>query len=276
MQTFLGYKGLNVLLLPKFFAPLCTVIAQRNGTLPSGADAMQLGLQLAKSASEGTCSMHHCCMHFAMQEQRLTALYLAGKLPSDELVGDVLSFLKPKGFKERNPPKMSIPPEARQAFETVTGPSTSTLKSAGLLPMMTSTVEILEQIPLLIEEVAEGARDFIPPPDAVRAAIRKAYRARRTLILEFADDSIDESGDIEDLLKEAERIIRMKRPMVTIDLQRRTLQGTHVTPLLAPPLGLAVRAEDVLGSETAKDTLLYEQTDATVEEVIRWLEESNL
>ena len=124
--------------------------------------------------------------------------------------------------------------------------------------------------------MAEGARDFVPPPDAVRAAVRKAYRARRTLILEFTDDSIDESGDIEDLLKEAERIIRMKRPMVNIDLQRRTLQGTHVTPLLAPPLDLAARAEDVLGSETAKDALLYEQTDATVEEVIRWLEESNL
>ena len=116
----------------------------------------------------------------------------------------------------------------------------------------------------------------MPPPDAVRAAIRKAYRARRTLILEFSDDSLDESGDIEDLLKEAERIIRMKRPMVNIDLQRRTLQGNHATPLLAPPLDLAVRAEDVLGPETARDRLLYEQTDATVEEVIRWLEESNL
>jgi Protein of unknown function (DUF1350) len=59
--------------------------------------------------------------------------------------------------------------------------------------------------------VADGARDFVPPPDAVRAAVRKAYRARRTLILEFTNDSIDESGDIEDLLKEAERIIRYER-----------------------------------------------------------------
>lgn len=94
--------------------------------------------------------------------------------------------------------------------------------------------------------------------------------------MEFTDDSIDETGDIEDLLKEAERIIRMKRPMVNIDLQRRKLQGSHVTPLLAPPLDLAIRAEDVLGADNAKDALLYEQTDATVEEVIRWLEESNL
>jgi hypothetical protein len=96
------------------------------------------------------------------------------------------------------------------------------------------------------------------------------------LILEYADDSIDESGEIEDLLKEAERIIRMKRPMVNIDLQRRILQGNHVTPLLAPPLDLAVRAEDVLGAETAKSRLLYEQADRTVEELVAWLEEGDL
>ena len=131
-------------------------------------------------------------------------------------------------------------------------------------------------IAFFLGKVAEGARDFVPPPDVVRTAVRKAYRARRTLVLEFADDSIDESGDIEDLLKEAERIIRMKRPMVNIDLQRSTLEGNHATPLLAPPLDLAVRAEDVLGADSAKDRLFYEQTDAAVEEVIRWLEESNL
>ena len=110
----------------------------------------------------------------------------------------------------------------------------------------------------------------------MRAAARKAYRARRTLILEFADDSIDESGEIEDLLKEAENIIRMKRPMVNIDLQRRKLEGNHATPLLAPPMDLATRAEDVLGQDAAKSRLLYEQADRTVEELVTWLEEGNL
>ena len=110
----------------------------------------------------------------------------------------------------------------------------------------------------------------------MRAAVRKAYRARRTLILEFADDSLDESDEIEDLLKEAERIIRMKRPMVNIDLQRRKLEGNHATPLLAPPMDLAIRAEDVLGEDTAKTRLFYEQADRTVEELVTWLEEANL
>jgi len=174
------------------------------------------------------------------------------------------------------PPKVSIPAEARQAFEAVSGPTTSTLKTAGLLPLLTSSVEILEQIPLLIEEVAAGARDFVPPPESVKAAVRKAYRARRTLILEFTNDSIDESADIEELLKEAERIIRMKRPMVNIDLQRRIIEGNHATPLLAPPMDLADRFENVLGEETAKDRLFYVQADRTVEELVTWLEEGNL
>ncbi|CAB9511132.1 Protein of unknown function (DUF1350) [Seminavis robusta] len=242
-------------LFEEFFAPLCTVMAQKNGTVPSGAEAITLGLRLAKTATEG-------------------------KLPSDELVGEVLSFLQPRGPFMKNSetelPKITIPAEARQAFEAISGPSTSTLRNAGVLPLMTNSVVILEQIPLLIEEVANGARDFVPPPDSVREAVRKAYRARRTLILEYTDDSLDESDEIEDLLKEAERVIRMKRPMVNIDLQRRTLEGNHATPLLAPPMDLAVRAEDVLGAETAKDRLFYDQADRTVEELVAWLEEGNL
>ena len=68
----------------------------------------------------------------------------------------------------------------------------------------------------------------------------------------------------------------MKRPMVNIDLQRRTLQGNHATPLIAPPLDFAIRAEDVLGVESARDRLFYEQADRTVQELVAWLEEGNL
>ena len=127
-----------------------------------------------------------------------------------------------------------------------------------------------------MNQVATGARDFVPTPAATRAAARKAYRARRTLIIEFADDSIDESNELEQLLKEAESITRMRRPMIDVAVQRKTLQGGHATPLLAPPLDLAIRAEDILGPETSKERLSYQQTAATVEEILRWLEEGNL
>ena len=105
---------------------------------------------------------------------------------------------------------------------------------------------------------------------------RKAYRARRTLIVEYSDDGLDESADIEELLNEARSVTRMRRPMVEIDLQRKVLDGGHATPLVAPPLDIAMRAEDILGSDTAKERLLYTQADATVEEISRWLEEGGL
>ena len=101
-------------------------------------------------------------------------------------------------------------------------------------------------------------------------------RARRTLLVEYSDDPLDESGTLEELLDEARSVTRMKRPMVEIDLQRRVLDGGHAAPLLAPPLDLAERAEDILGSDTAKERLLYAQADATVAEISRWLEAGNL
>lgn len=75
---------------------------------------------------------------------------------------------------------------------------------------------------------------------------------------------------------EAEKVTRMKRPMIEIDLQRKTLPGGHATPLLAPPLDLAQRAEDILGKDTSADKLMYKQADATVDELVQWLEDASL
>ncbi len=124
--------------------------------------------------------------------------------------------------------------------------------------------------------MADGARDFIPTPPAVQAAARKAYRARRTLIIQYDQDQFDESYEIEQLLREAQSVTRMKRPMVNIDVQRRILTGGHASPVIAPPLDIAQRAEDILGVDSAKERLLYAQADATVDELVRWLEEGNL
>jgi hypothetical protein len=96
------------------------------------------------------------------------------------------------------------------------------------------------------------------------------------LIVEYSDDALDESDQIEELLKESESITRMRRPMVDIDTQRLKLEGGHATPLIAPPLEVAERAEDLLGKEAAKEGLQYEQASKTVDELVRWLEEGKL
>ena len=77
---------------------------------------------------------------------------------------------------------------------------------------------------------------------------------------------------MEDLLQEAETVMRMKRPMIAFDIQRKVLKGGHAAPLLAPPVDLATKLEDVLGEEIAKERLLYKEADATVKELVKWLD----
>ena len=96
------------------------------------------------------------------------------------------------------------------------------------------------------------------------------------MLLQYENDPLDESEEVETLLKEAETVMRNKRPMVDFDVQRVVLQGNHATPCLAPPLDLAMKAEDILGGDQAKDSLRYGGADETVLRLVTWLEEGNL
>ena len=76
------------------------------------------------------------------------------------------------------------------------------------------------------------------------------YRARSTLLLKFEDDTLDESIEIESTLREANTILRMKRPMVNLEVDLRVLSGTHLTPLSqtfipGPPEGFEDALSDV-------------------------------
>jgi acetyl esterase/lipase len=249
----------------EFFAPFFTYVAARNATdhRPSGSEIIVTGLELAKFAAQG-------------------------EIPSDELLTQALKLLIPPGIQSgplaaavstSSLPPIVVPGAIRNAYSTITAPYTIAMTEAGVAPVVRKVLEALEQIPMLIDEVADGARDFTPPPALVKMAARRSYRARRTLIIQYNDDPIDESEEIEELLKAASQVIRMKRPMMagsTIDVQRRTLPGSHAAPLLAPPLEMAEQFESLLGQDVAKERFLYTQADQTVEELVRWLEESDL
>lgn len=198
-----------------------------------------------------------------------------GELPSDELLTRMAKDYAIGPLQNLVPETIEIPPAIREAYATITSPATTALTNAGVIPYTDQTIAILQQIPPLIEEVAHGARDFVPPPASVAAAARRSYRARRTLIVKYNNDGIDESNDIEELLIEAEQVTRMKRPMINIDVQLVELEGGHASPLLAPPLDVATRAEDILGAE-ASERLLFEEADATVDILVQWLEEGSL
>jgi acetyl esterase/lipase len=240
----------------EFFAPFFTYVAAKNETSitrSSGTEIIRVSLDLA--------------------------LYtVKGELPPDDLLtqaGKLLLLPTPfRAIIQNN--KIVLPLVLRDSYKILSSPATTAIENAGLVPIVTEVVCTLQQIPSLIDEVADGVRDFVPPPMQVKAAARRSYRARRTLLIQYENDPIDESNVIEELLQVAGQIIQMKRPMIPIDVQLKTISGNHITPLIAPPLDIATQIETVLGSETAKDVLLYTQADQTVDELIRWLEEANL
>jgi Protein of unknown function (DUF1350) len=242
--------------------PFFTYVAARNDTSrPSGSQLISTGLELAISAVSGT-------------------------LPSDELLSKAANLLTPPRLRSSgrsaqddesgDSPSIRIPPAVRDAYAALVQPSRTLGMETGAIPVLTEVLESLEQVPRLIDEVADGYRDFVPPPKHVRSVVQRAYRARRTLIVRYQDDAFDESDDIEELLNVASQVIRMRRPMIPIDLQRRDLAGFHATPLLAPPLDVAKRAETLLGIDAARETLQYAQTEQTVSEIVQWLGEGNL
>eukprot|EP00977_Amphora_coffeiformis_P007277 scaffold1581_cov169-Amphora_coffeaeformis.AAC.13 len=235
-------------------APFFTYVAARNDTnRRNGGEIISVGLELAKAG-------------------------VTGKLPSDDLLTKAMKIaMFPPAMDDRIKDKqINVPEVIRDAYGSLVGPASSALSQAGLSPLVFDFLETLEQVPKLINEVADGARDFNPTPDEVSAVAQRAYRARRTLIIKYTEDNFDESDKMQELVKAAGQVIRMKRPMIDIDIQRREIPGGHSTPLLAPPLDLATRAEDLLGAAAAKEQLGYAQADMTVKELTKWLEESDL
>ncbi len=203
---------------------------------------------------------------------------IQGNIPSDDAITNILKKTTPRPLQQIIPKdaQIKIPYMVRKSIEDAIDPIVKANAEAGISPLLDQSLDILEQIPSLIQEVADGARDFNPKPESVRAAARRAYRARRTLIIQYDDDPLDESEEIESLLKEAETVMKNKRPMVGFDVQRVMLKGGHATPCLAPPLDLANKVEDLVGEDLAKNKLLYKGADETVDEVVKWLESGNL
>mmetsp|Transcript_25043 Transcript_25043/g.51875 ORF Transcript_25043/g.51875 Transcript_25043/m.51875 type:complete len:519 (+) Transcript_25043:110-1666(+) len=235
-----------------------------------------------------------------------------GKVPSDDAILELLKSI-PTPISELAPANLNIPQPLRDSLTAILAePTFNTLNNAGITPLLLQSLDISAQIPKLIDEVADGARDFVPTPDAMSSAARRAYRCRRTLLLQFIDDTLDDSEFLEGYLKEAESVMKMKRPMITIDLKRKVLEGNHLTPLWGPVGGeeWGKAIEEALGgffggsggsaaattadegatdgeevgvmngsSESAKavrQRLGYAEVEKVVEELVCWLDEGSL
>lgn len=147
-----------------------------------------------------------------------------------------------------------------------------------VLPLIDQAAEIIDQLPDLLQELASGKTEFIPSPADTREVCRRMYRARRTLLVQFENDSLDESVEIKKVLQEANTIMRMKRPMIEMQCELVTMTGTHITPLTQnilfdPPPALV--ALDLLRPVRGELRVNYLKTiDELKLEILKWLDNS--
>jgi len=110
-----------------------------------------------------------------------------------------------------------------------------------VVPFIRQSMEIIDQIPDIFESFSNGIIEFQPSPADTKEVCRRMYRARKTLLIRFENDALDETVEIDKILREANTIMRMKRPMIQMQCQMQTISGTHITPLtqniiLEPPV----------------------------------------
>lgn len=144
-----------------------------------------------------------------------------------------------------------------------------------LIPLARQALELVEQVPPLLRQLADGAREFTPNPEETKEVVKRMYRARRTLVVRFNNDSLDESEDVREIIQAGKTLLRMRRPMVDMELRYETLKGSHITPLaqdLYIPPPIASNVNNCAASKAARKSLL-----ATVNELgqllVEWIEE---
>jgi len=198
---------------------------------------------------------------------------LEGELPSDDFLFQLNRVLFPFSPIPLN--SIIVPSLVRSTLhKAFFSPTSTKLRETGLLPILQQTLLILDQIPSLISEVADGVLDFTPSSASIEMAAKRAYRARLTLLIQYDTDSFDETPKVESMLLEAEKIMRVKRPSKpNMVLERKTLAGIHATPCIPFGVETASKAENILGESSAKEKLLYKNVDETVDVLVKWLQE---
>jgi len=141
----------------------------------------------------------------------------------------------------------------------------------GLTKVARQSLEIADQVPDLLRELADGAREFDPPPSAVRNLLREHFEADDAIVLQFDQDTIDESDDLYATLRQSK----------AAKLSLKRLPGTHLTPLtqdvfLAADAVAALAKDNSLvaalnsGLLAPRDQWLR-QVDNTFTEIDAWL-----
>ncbi|XP_024536427.1 uncharacterized protein LOC9645252 [Selaginella moellendorffii] len=92
-------------------------------------------------------------------------------------------------------------------------------------PLVKQILPLVEQLPSLYMELANGKEDFTPTVEDATRLIRSYYGIRRNLLVRFKDDVIDETPELAKILSSSSAV------SMSLDLSVRTLSGDHARPL---------------------------------------------
>ena len=148
-------------------------------------------------------------------------------------------------------------------------------------------LELADQLPDLLGEIARGAREFEPAPAEMRTLLRDSFRADDVLVVQYDDDAIDESDELYSVLRDAAvRKAAEARPGVAdlygatssapLNVRLARASGTHLTPLtqdiFLPAERVAAYASAPLPSVEAPRAGWLRAVDDTWAELEDWLE----
>jgi hypothetical protein len=120
------------------------------------------------------------------------------------------------------------------------------------------------QLGSVFDEVGDGSQDFTPSPEENEKLFENSYNVPKTLLVQFMDDSIDQSMKLE-------RVLQRRVPPGAVELMK--LTGNHLTPVGASP---QIRVPGAFGpvEAVAQAALSLSQTDLrrVGQQVVSWMD----
>ncbi|MCO5554038.1 hypothetical protein L7F22_007564 [Adiantum nelumboides] len=92
-------------------------------------------------------------------------------------------------------------------------------------PFLKQVLPLVEQLPPLYNDLANGKDSFIPHPDETCQMIKSYYGVQKNLLIKFKADMIDETPGLAKMLSSESAI------SASLDMSIRTLPGDHARPL---------------------------------------------
>ncbi|KAK2452798.1 initiation factor 4F subunit [Trifolium repens] len=94
--------------------------------------------------------------------------------------------------------------------------------------VLNSLTKFVDQLSLIMSEVAQGVSEFKPTPSENRDCFKTSYNVKHTLLVKFNSDTTDETNIVEETLKP-----RVESFGGTVE--KVELSGNHITPCIQEP-----------------------------------------